>query len=268
MNFALNYSHPAAELIRANKIDVDLFKCPDWPNVIAAARELRPVYVHFPINAGSPSFAGVDWHKVESMAGNTNTPFINVHISPQLKDYPGLRDSSDESEVLRVRERVIGDVGAVVRRFGAERVMIEMVPYGNPAEGFFGPATCPDMICDVCRETGCGLLLDVSHCRITARVLGQDARAFVERMPVDRLRELHVTGLGWQETILKDHRPMTAEDWVEFDWMMGRIRSGAWARPWCVACEYGGVGPQMAKISDPEVIAEQVPRMCEAVRAS
>jgi uncharacterized protein (UPF0276 family) len=122
------------------------------------------------------------------------------------------------------------------------------------------------MISEICRETGCGLLLDLSHCRITARVIGQDAREFVERMPVDRLRELHVTGLGWQETILKDHRPMTAEDWVEFDWAMERIRSGSWARPWCVACEYGGVGPAMSKISDPAVTAEQIPQMREGVR--
>ncbi|HLV36123.1 MAG TPA: hypothetical protein VKY59_13445, partial [Spirillospora sp.] len=52
MKFALNYSPQAAELLRAGDIDIDLFKCPDWPHLIEQARQQRPVYIHFPLVAG------------------------------------------------------------------------------------------------------------------------------------------------------------------------------------------------------------------------
>ena len=54
MNFAINYSPQAGELLKQGKIEINLFKCPDWPELIQEASALAPVYVHFPLIAGQP----------------------------------------------------------------------------------------------------------------------------------------------------------------------------------------------------------------------
>jgi uncharacterized protein (UPF0276 family) len=258
IEFALNYSRPAADLVREGAIQIDRFKCPDWQEVIEAAARLRPIYVHFPLSANRPEGLQADLDAIEAMTRATNTPFINVHLSPQVNDFGGWSDDAIEG-------RLIDDVNVLVARFGANRVMVEMVPFGNPAEGFFQPATEPPMIRRVVERTGCGLLLDLSHARITARVLGKDERAFLDAMPVEHLRELHVTGLGFLGPVLKDHLPMTDADWRMFEWALDRIATKRWATPWCTACEYGGVGELFRRYSDRDVMLRDIPRMSAMV---
>ena len=259
IQFALNYSRPAAHLVRDRVIEIDRFKCPDWPDVIAEASQLRPAYVHFPLSASKPGGLHADFDAIDAMARATSTPFINIHLSPQVKVFGGWNDD-------RIEGRLIDDVNQLVARFGADRVMVESVPFGNPAESFFQPATEPEMISRIVERTGCGLLLDLSHARITARVLGRDERDFIDRFPVERLRELHVTGLGFIGPILKDHLPMTDADWMMFEWAIDRIASKRWNTPWCIACEYGGVGELFSKMTDRDVIARDIPRMSAMVR--
>jgi hypothetical protein len=46
-----------------------------------------------------------------------------------------------------------------------------------------------------CAESGCGLLLDVSHAWLSARYAGRAPREFVAALPLDRVVELHVAGV-------------------------------------------------------------------------
>lgn len=57
---------------------------------------------------------------------------------------------------------------------------------------------------------------------------------------------------------LRDHRGLTADDWPSLEW----------ARPWVVACEYGGVGPLFAGQSEAHVIAADLPRLAALVHNS
>ncbi len=258
MEFALNYSEPAARLVGEGAIEIDRFKCPDWPDTIAAAQQLRPAYAHFPIEVGTAKFADTHFDRIAALAKATATRFINVHLVPNAWDFP------DEADA---EARLIDDITQVVQRFGKDRVIIEMAPWGNPAENFVRGATETDMITRLIAKTGAGLLLDLSHARITAQVTKQDERDFLDRMPVAHLRELHVTGLGYIGPILKDHLPMTDDDWRMLEWTLDRIASKKWPTPWCLACEYGGIGEAFAKMTDPSVLARDVPRMWEMVNA-
>ena len=92
-----------------------------------------------------------------------------------------------------ITERLIADVSAVVRRFGAERVIAENNPPN--ADECLRPAYQPEVISNVVRETGCDLLLDLAHVRLAARTLGMDGRQYAEALPVERIRDIHVTGI-------------------------------------------------------------------------
>jgi len=296
MQFAVNYSLPVAELFRAGQIQLDRFKCPTWPNVIAEAQAIHPAYVHFPLQVGTGIGDAIDgetgqpadWAKIEAMMAQTGTPFVNVHLASRNADYPDIPiDTTDPAHLDMLTDHIIRDVRAMIGRFGVERVMVENDhDYGGE---HLPSAYLPECICRVVEETGCGLLFDVSHARMAAHYLGLDVREYISALPIQRIREVHITGVQrlegrWIEAIrqagvdaafiqrfagrLVDHLPMTDEDWELLSWVMSQIHGGAWGQPWVVTFEYGGVGPLYEAVTRPDALAEQIPRLYKLVNGS
>ncbi len=73
-----------------------------------------------------------------------------------------------------------------------------------------------DFINAVLDESGCKLLLDVNNVYVNAKNHGFDPQAFIDRMPMDRVVQLHVAG----------HTP---EDGVIIDTHIGPICDDVWA---------------------------------------
>ncbi|MEN9935362.1 MAG: hypothetical protein RLZZ387_1941 [Chloroflexota bacterium] len=264
MEFALNYSPQAADLLRAGGIALDRFKCPDWPDLIATAAELRPVYIHFPLVAGSRR--PIDWAQVAELLERTATPHVNLHLAPDVSAHPDIPpDSAEPAHASLIAERMLPDVLAACERFGPERVVVENIPYRFPSRDFLRASVEPAAIRRVVEEAGCRLLLDISHARITALHTGVDARAYIESLPVARLGELHITGIGLHQGQVTDHLRMSEGDWPDVEWALGRIREGAWGAPRMVALEYGGIGPLFEWRSDAAAIAVDVPRLYNLV---
>jgi uncharacterized protein (UPF0276 family) len=272
MNFAINYSQPAAALVSSGTIDIDAFKCPDWPDMIEQALKLRPVAVHFTLRAGTGELlTTADWPLVERLMRLTGTPYINLHLDPTINDFLDASggvpaDTQDPAHFRQVTDILIQDVLAVTTRFGPERVIAENVPYRGAQGKVLRPAVEPDVIRSVLEETGCGLLLDISHARIAARHLGLDESAYLDSLPLERLRELHITGLhtvsyGWQ-----DHLPMLAEDWPWVDRAVEAVQNGVWGPAWLLAFEYGGEGGWFEQHTEAGVIAEQVPELWKKIK--
>jgi uncharacterized protein (UPF0276 family) len=273
VKFAINYSPQAEQLLRDRKIEIDRFKCADWPDMIAAARASRPVYVHFPLDAGSISGRDSDLETVAAMCDDTDTPYVNMHLVAYARDFPGTPpETMDESVTEIVLRRMIDDVKRVAAQFGVERVIVENIPYFGAAarerERYMRASVDADVILRVVDETGCGFLLDVSHARIAAHHLGVEPRAYIESLPVARLRELHVTGIETKDGRMTDHMGLADEDWRWAQWALDNIRQRAWATPWIVALEYGGIGEAFRWRSEASVIASNVPRLYEMAHAS
>jgi uncharacterized protein (UPF0276 family) len=286
MEFALNYSPQAADLLRAGKITIDRFKCPDWPDLVAEVQATYPIYVHFSLRAGPGKGDAVDthgqaadWGKVERLLMQTDTPLVNLHLAPLAEECPQIDPAAvDHASGEQVAEQMIRDVRGVVARFGAERVIVENDP-GRVRE-IPRAALLPDTIRRVVEETGCGLLLDVSHARMAARDLGLDARAYLSGLPVAYTREVHITGIQrlvgrWLEMMrradlgaetiqryagqMMDHLPLTAEDWEFVRWAAAELHRGAWGKPWVATFEYGGVNSLIGAVTDADALADQTP---------
>jgi uncharacterized protein len=266
MNLAVNYSPTTASLYQTGKICLDFFKCPPWPNMIAEARSIRPIAVHFELNAGAGRLHETEWGVIEDFQAQTGTPYINLHIAPMVSDFPGMAaDTQEPADACRVIDALLSDVCAVVERFGAENVIAENVMYYGAGEKYLRPAVMPETISRIIEETGCGLLLDISHARIAARYLGMNAHSYLRQLPTASLRELHFTGIHEINHRPQDHLSALPDDWVWLAWVLERIQCGEWARPWLLAFEYGGVGEFFAAHCDPAVIAEQVPQLYQMV---
>lgn len=261
MQFALNYSPAAAELVEARRIQFDLYKCPDWPEMIEKATQQYPAYVHFPLIAGQNNIEQVGLDHIERLLETTPTPFVNTHIGPRTAD---MDDPEDADEIVR---RAVADILPLVAHFGPERVIAENVPYPDIYNDKPRLASMPHIIERIIYTANCGLLLDLAHARLAAEYLDMDTRDYIAQLPVERLRELHVTGVGISpQGERTDHMPMSSEDWSLLEWALASIRRGMWGRPQIIACEYGGVGDLFDWRTHPAILVSDIPRMYELIR--
>lgn len=272
MHFAVNYSPQAATLLQDKSIVFDIFKCPDWPEVVKAARQLRPVYVHFPLRTRLINLQAVDWVKIETFLVETDTQYINIHAAPHADDFPGMpQDTRDPKWQEKVEESVIISLQMVIDRFGRDNVILENVPWDrDPDYSIPRPVIEPGFMNRVVNETGCGFLLDTAHARVSALHLGLDQIDYLDGLPTNHLKEVHITGTANSSKYgcLVDHFAMTKEDWSLAVHSMELISAGIWPQPEIVALEYGGVGPLFEWRSELEVLATDVPKLYGLVQAA
>jgi hypothetical protein len=259
MHFAINWSPEAAALLAADEIEIDLYKCPDWVDVVTDARTQRPAYIHFPLVIGSGQVATWDFQQIETWLKTTETLFVNCHITPQI---PAIALDIAQDDLVEV---LAAEISQLTTRFGAERVIIENTPFmqRHHERGYLPQGADPALFQQLTRATGCGFLLDISHAALTCEDSGADVYEYLNALPVDRLRELHVTGIGtWTTGIRGDHQPLQDSDWQRLDWCVQQMQAGTWRVPDVVAFEYGGIGKLKELCgSDREAIAQQVPRL-------
>ncbi len=246
MKLAVNYSPQAAELLQSGLIDIDLFKCPDWAGLLAEAGRVAPVYVHFPLTTGELRDADLD--RVETLLNATDTPYVNVHLKATNQTFPNMAlNTRDPHDIQQVTDWLITEVRRLTAHFGSERVIAENLIYRGHTLDTLRPAALPEVVSAVVRETGCGLLLDLSHARIAAHYLAVEEPGvalwdYLAAFPLHRLKELHLTGILFFEERVRDHFGFTPSDWKIVRRAFQHIRAGRWATPETVAFEYGGIG--------------------------
>ena len=263
MRFAINYSPQAEKLWREGKIQVDLFKCPDWPDLVAQVAEIHALYVHCSLRAGGGCLDTSDFAMLREWLETTETLVINTHFWARKSEFPPHAPITTEAII----ERAVRDVETLGEQFGIERIVIENVPHPTRAmaDDLLTDVVDPAVITEVVRRSGCGLLLDVAHairaCEGTGR---SDVRAYINAMPLHALRELHIVGILPEPDeygLRHDHFAMTEADWEIAEWAVEQIRLGRWNPPDTLAFEYGGIGEKFAWRSEEAVIAAQAPRL-------
>jgi uncharacterized protein (UPF0276 family) len=83
----------------------------------------------------------------------------------------------------------------------------------------------PDFIAAALNETGAGLLLDLAHARVSAARLGLPIEEYLGQLPLDRVRQLHISGPRVRDGVLYDaHEALLEEDYALLEWVLGRTR--------------------------------------------
>jgi hypothetical protein len=259
MKLAVNYSNPLIRLIKEQAVELDLIKCPDWEGMLEEAAPYRPVTIHFSLEAGLGKTLDADFSKIERFLQTTKTPHVNTHLVTPRSCTP-----DDPTELNRVNALWRQEIGLMVDHFGSDKVVLEHFPY-TLAAPHIAPAADAAAFSSVIEDTDCQLLVDLAHARITADTLGIDVKDYIGALPLDRLTELHVTGIQLYGGVLTDHFGMDEESWDVLRWALQEIRAGRWKEPRVVAFEYGGVGDVFVWRTDYDVLKEQVPRLYDLV---
>jgi hypothetical protein len=113
--------------------------------------------------------------------------------------------------------------------------------------------TAAENIVDVLTKTNVDLLLDIAHTRSVASVFGLDVHDYIESLPLERVRQVHVSGPRLKNGHLYDaHDEMLEEDYALLKWVLMRTK------PEIVALEY---------FRDKDALRRQLTRIEEIIHA-
>ena len=187
------------------------------PSIISV-KELLPVVLH----CASMSVAGFvsptepTLEAIKQCAKDTETPWIGEHLAFILADpVPELRCGAALHEPTTltytvcpqlsepVVEIVCRNLSALRNRFPAP-LIVENSPQYFAVPG--STMSIVEFVTEVHRRCDVGMLLDLTHFMISAMNMGFDPEQEVLRLPLDRLVEMHISGLNLQEdTAWDDH---------------------------------------------------------------
>ncbi|MEO8612045.1 MAG: DUF692 family multinuclear iron-containing protein [Chloroflexota bacterium] len=111
-------------------------------------------------------------------------------------------------------------------------ILIENLDY-NPG-GAYEYICHPAFIASVLETTNLAFLLDIAHARVSATRLGMPINDYLDQLPFERVRQIHVSGPRWQNGLLIDaHESLLDEDYVLLESVLKKTE------PCAVTLEYG-----------------------------
>lgn len=180
---------------------------------VAHVGEQKPIVLH----CASLSVAGTIRPRRSVLADvvrwvdRTNTPWLGEHLSFITAERVADDDLSDAyapGEPWNIGytvspqlaptalERVLHAVSEITARISVP-LILENPPIYFPMPG--STMSQLEFIRELCRRCDVGLLLDLAHFYITAQTLGRDPVTDLEQFPLDRVLEVHISGVDEQE---------------------------------------------------------------------
>ena len=243
ISIGLAYGPNTAEFIDGNPGLVDYVEIPfeqlrHSPSS-ASIQEAIPVILHCASMsiAGSVPPADRTLEAIEREAERTRTPWIGEHLAFILAD--GLNvdtDTAGPPTALTYTvcpqmseetvERVAENLASLQPRLGAPLIL------ENSPQYFAVPGSTMPMVDFITAVLSCcdvGLLLDLSHFLITMLNTGADAAKEIGRLPLERVVEIHISGLNVQSGVVWDDHstPAPAAVFGLLEQVLERVRPRA-----------------------------------------
>ena len=162
-------------------------------NVLAAIRERYPVALHgVSMSIGSADGIKLEYlHRLKALADRVKPLWVSDHLC-----WTGLEGfNSHDLLPLPYTEEALRVVCANVRL--AQDVLERPLLLENPSTYLqFADDELSEwaFLAEVCRRTGCFLLLDVNNVYVSATNHGFDPSAYLAGVPAERVRQIHLAG--------------------------------------------------------------------------
>ncbi|MEO5578085.1 MAG: DUF692 domain-containing protein [Sphingomicrobium sp.] len=183
-----------------------------------AIRERYPVAMHG-VSMSIGSTAGLDrayLQRLKTLADRARPLWVSDHLC-----WTGVGDHNTHDLLpLPYSEEALDTVCAniAVAQDALERPML----FENPSSYVqFADAGLTEWVflSEMCRRTGCYLLLDVNNIFVSSRNHGFDAATYLDAIPADRVRQIHLAGHSQSETMLIDthDHPVAPDVWSLYE---------------------------------------------------
>ena len=194
------------------------------------------------LHCASLSVAGVTpasralLNQVRKWVTKTATPWVGEHLS--FVSAPGRNGTVEAIPHTVAPPLNIQTLERVKRAQAIYRKKLQVpLLLENPPQYFTTPGSTmsqPEFISALCAQSAAELLLDLSHFLITAQNVGFDAAATLREFPLERVREIHISGIRLEGgTAWDDHGAAAPERAFELLAMVLRR-----VKPQAVTLEY------------------------------
>jgi len=191
----------AADLLQSNAIQPAFIEvAPEnwigiggyWKKLFRQALEQYPLFTHgLSLSIGSPDELDLVFlQKIKDFLRDTNAQLYSEHLSYSKCDNAHLYDllpiPFTMDAVKHVSQRI-----RTVQDFLERKIAIEIVSYYTPVAPEMEEI---DFINAILANADCELLLDVNNIYVNSFNHRYDARAFIDRLPLERVRYIHMAG--------------------------------------------------------------------------
>jgi uncharacterized protein (UPF0276 family) len=208
---------------------------------LAALRDVAPLILHcasLSVAGFVPPSAGTV-EAVAAQARRIGTPWIGEHLAfiaaDALDGEPGAATTLSYTVCPQLSEQTVARVAENLAAL-RPRLPVPLILENSP-QYFAVPGSTmgmSDFIAAVAERCDVDLLLDLSHFLITALNTGVDPLQDIHRLPLERVVEVHVSGLSRQSGIVWDDHATPAPPLV-FELLRQVMRR---ARPQALTLEY------------------------------
>ena len=236
IKLATNISDPLLALFGEGEVLVDGVEVGSWFST-GQIREYRRALPGLPFTFhGGDLIDRVGWipgtvSRIRAYLACTASPWASMHITMwppgmvgfmlrhgrRMLPHGGHMPAPNRDRATR---RFIRQVRKLARAIDVPVLLENTEPL--PFDGYEFEAQ-PERIAEILEGTGCGLVLDLAHARVSAEVLGLDIRDYLRALPLDRVVQIHASGPRVQDGRLVDvHEPMQAIDYELLRFVLAR----------------------------------------------
>ncbi len=228
------------ELLNQQQVDLDYLEV--HGPYLEKTREVypdKPMLLHNSLYQWSLTHADGLNHKnaaqitVERLSA-ARSPWYSLHLGFSSSEVDFIDEAMAAVSPLQPREVVFERSILVLNQLINQvdvPVLIENLDY-NPT-GAYEYVCDPDFITQVLDQTGAYLLLDLAHAQVTAAAFGLDVRDYINQLPLEKVRQIHLNRPGYRDGRLVDsHLDLLTADYRLLEETLKKTS------PWAITLEY------------------------------
>lgn len=151
--------------------------------------------------------------RTQAVLTRTGAPWLSVHLGFSAAHVKHGEEFMHTMSPTLPREEVARTIPATIRALAAVLPVPLLLENLNYCPGGAYEYVCaPDFIARTLEETGASLLLDIAHAQVSAERLGLSFEQYVGRLPLERVREVHISGTRPRNGMIFDAHEELLED--------------------------------------------------------
>jgi len=192
-------------------------------HILRQVRERYPVALHgVSMSIGSADGLRLDYlQRLKSLVDEIEPLFVSDHLSWSRIDQFNSHDLLPLPYTEEALDRVCANVAQ------AQDVLGRPMLIENPSSYLSFPGAMQEweFLAAMSHRTGCYLLLDVNNVYVSAQNHGFDAHTFLEGLPHERVRQIHLAGHSQGEHLLIDthDQAVNASVWSLYAWAVALV---------------------------------------------
>ncbi|MGM9515409.1 MNIO family bufferin maturase [Roseateles sp. DB2] len=161
-------------------------------------------------------------HALRALADRIEPGWVSDHLCWGGVDHRRLHDLLPLPYTEATLRHLLPRIDEVQTLLGRPLVLENVSSYVRYAQDEMGEAA---FIAELLRRSGAMLLLDVNNVYVSSRNHGFDARAFIDALPADRIRQIHLAGHEDQGDLLIDthDHPVCDAVWQLYAYTLQRL---------------------------------------------